>query len=161
MVALSVSRLTDVTEVAQQTALKGRVLIKSAFNWGRERGIDVKRNMVEAITKGRKDSEIRNAMPESSAAVLLGIMEVPEENDFDAILAILRPAGQHELKSILRRLSEMELDRNDPLYAEKQGEALQEGINRLFEFGHDKFGVIKQNYLKELYGILQRNNITF
>ena len=138
VIRMSVAGITEVAEVAQETALKGKELVLSAFNWGRQRGIDIKKEMVKAINAEMRELALRYSVPESTAAVLLGIMETPEEDDFDAILTILRPTGLHELKAILRNLSEMKLNRNAHDYTEMQGKALREGVRRLMEFGRGR-----------------------
>ena len=88
-------------------------------------------------------------------------MTIPEEEDFDAILEILRQAGVHELKSILRVVGEDDItikaskpERGTLLYSRWQGDALQKGIEILLNFGQQLEGY--KNYtinLKTLLGI--------
>ena len=69
-------------------------------------------------------------------------METPEDDDFDAIIKILKPATEHELKSILRVVGMSNPDiaktkplHDDPNYKKWQGDALREGIIILKDFG--------------------------
>jgi hypothetical protein len=151
LVRIAVAQITEVEEVAKQNALKGKELVNEAFNWGRQRGIDIKAKMVQAISQGVKAMDIRNALPEAEAAIILAIMETPEEGDFEAILGILRMAGEHELKAILRAVAEMRMVRSAPNFAVMQGKALTEGKRKLLDFG---VGLDKQKDYKATLKVL-------
>jgi hypothetical protein len=79
--------------------------------------------------------------PEVLGEAIIEIMVKGRESneDCNAILEILKSAGSdHELKSILRVVSEMKIERpkdeTNPVanakYAKDQGDALQEGVKR-------------------------------
>ena len=159
---MSIAKITEVSEVADDLSVWGKDIVIDAFNWGERMGRKVKQEMVQAIISGQKNQEVEMTLPESGGFLILGIMETPEEQDFDAIIAILRPASQHKLKSVLRTVSEMKLDRNDPDFSAQQGKALQEGIRRLLEFGgyFEKQGNRKnRKYLKTLLKILKNAEV--
>jgi hypothetical protein len=142
----SVAVLTDVNEAVSDAMGWGKELVLKTFTYGRERGIDVKEQMVERLGRGAMSDEVKYAPAESRGFIILGIMEIPEAGDHDAILAILRPAGVHTLKSILRVIG-AETDEIKSLpkpargqadaYGEWQGKALQAGIKALRLFGTD------------------------
>jgi hypothetical protein len=161
LIRIAVARMTDVEEIAVFSAAKGKALVKEAFNWGKQRGLDIKKGMTSAISGGQKEKIIQSSVPEASGAIILGIMEIPQESDFDAILKILRPAKKHELKSILRVVSEMQYSRSMN-FVEMQGKALQEGIRRLMEFGgyfDEEKGLRKNVYILEIQKVLKSNGI--
>ena len=140
----SVAVLTEVNEAVSDAMGWGKELVLKTFTYGRERGIDVKEQMVERLGRGALAEEVKYAPAESRGFIILGIMEIPEEGDHDAILAILRPAGEHTLKSILRVIGKeteemkgsAKPDRAQAdAYSKWQGKALQAGIKELLKFG--------------------------
>jgi len=104
------------------------------------------------------ENKLKAAPPESQAQALLAIMETKEDEDYDAILNVLRAAKtEHELKWILRKISQMQLPaKEDPEYAKASGEALQEGIRRIVIFGKSEDG-----FDKLIYSLLNKNGIKY
>ena len=93
-------------------------------------------------------------------------MTIPEEEDFDAILEILRQAGVHELKSILRVVGEDDItikagkpERGTLLYSRWQGDALKKGVEILKDFRQNLTKKTRNNYLQNLGEILDDANI--
>ncbi len=164
---IAIAHMTDVKEVVADITDDGVALVKKAFEYGELVGRYVKKEMVSAITRGLKAVDIRDAVPEASGALLISIMETPAEEDFDAILAILRPAGEHEIKSILRVIGKEFYKgpipvRGTTAYSNWQGEMLKEGVRRLMEFGgyfEIDYARKHVSYLKSLQIILRKHNI--
>jgi hypothetical protein len=141
-VKLGIIKMTDVMEAMDEIYDTGVDLVRKIYEWGEKRGLHIKKKMVQDINSDKKSEEIKNNVPEANGSILIGIMETPEEEDFDTIIKILKPATEHELKSILRFVGMSNPDivnvkplHNDPNYKKWQGDALQEGIKLLLEFG--------------------------
>jgi len=90
---------------------------------------------------------------------------VPEEDDFEAILKVLRSAeGRddegHKLKWIIRSFHDPELSKKKETVREQESKtALEEGIRKLMEFRKDINDSKYRNYINELKMIINRNGI--
>jgi hypothetical protein len=125
----------------------------------------VNKRIIDPTNVGIKDQEIRENIPEVNGTILLGIMETPQEEDFDAIINILTPAKEHELKSILRVLGtsnpaivDKKPDRDEIDYPDWQGTALREGVRILMSFGRDILSGY-DDYYKKLKVLLHEKEI--
>ena len=106
-------------------------------------------------------NKLKGKLPEALGQLILTIMEVPEEKDFNDILTVLKSAdgNQHKLKWIIRAV-------HDPKLSVKggdKGKALDKGIEKLFGFGKgvDKLKENQANYLQSIKDILYENDIEF
>ncbi|NLW32023.1 MAG: hypothetical protein GXY77_11270, partial [Fibrobacter sp.] len=107
--------------------------------------------------------ELKNSPPETLGHLVLTIMETVESDDFDAIIKILEAAeSSHELKWILRNAQDkikISSDSND----NDKGNALEEGIRRVIEFGlnNDSVSDKLEIYNRKIRTILKRNSIYY
>jgi outer membrane protein OmpA-like peptidoglycan-associated protein len=163
---IAIAGITDVAEVANDVVSNEFDIVKSAFKWGERLGRKVKSTMVATINSGAKTEAIKDSVPEASGALICGIMDLPEEDDFDAILAFLNPAGEHEIKSILRVIGKEKFTGTIPgydsqTYSTWQGEMLKAGAKRLMEFGPDLDKTKRSTYLNVLEGVWGKHGILF
>ncbi len=166
-VKMSILAIANVTEKIGKATEKGKALVLHAF----EIGTEVKDEMIEAILGDERKEEIKFAAPEATGSIILGIMEIPQESDFDAIIKLLQSAdSDHELKSILRTVGLEDIaikasrpKRGTPLYSKWQGDALQEGIRRLLGFGEGikKLEFAYPGYRGKVKRVLEEKNIEF
>ena len=104
---------------------------------------------------------LKGKLPEALGQLIITIMEVPEEQDFDDILRVLKSAdgNQHKLKWILRSVFDSKLS----VKGGDKGGALDKGIRKLLEFG-GYFEEDRKNkkipYLQNLFLRLKKNGIT-
>ena len=118
-------------------------------------------------TKGNIQLNVKNteklikSLPKSLGQLIITIMEIPEPDDFDAILKVLKSAtgNQHKLKWILRCVHDTKLSRDKGINDKKKGDALDEGITKLLEFGEEMVGF--DDYLDNLKNLLRNEGIDY
>ena len=134
---------------------------------------DLKRTK-KAIHANLNDKrKLDNSPPEALGELLQIIVEVPEKEDFSAILRVLQSAegrndNAHKLKWIIRSFHDPELSRKHAGKDEKTKErlkktALEEGIEELMAFGEnvEKLEGNRDKYLTELKILLTRNGVVY
>ena len=104
---------------------------------------------------------LKGKLPQALGQLILTIMEVPEEKDFDDILTVLKSAdgNQHKLKWIIRSV----YDPNLSVKGGDKGKALDEGIEKLLKFGGYFEEDIRNKripYLQNLFILLKNNGVT-
>jgi len=100
-------------------------------------------------------------------------VEVPEKEDFSAILTVLQSAEgrndkAHKLKWIIRCFHDPELSRkhsakDDAAQDRMKKAALEEGIEELMEFGKNiqDLETSHRNYIQQLKILLRKNGVTY
>jgi peptidoglycan hydrolase-like protein with peptidoglycan-binding domain len=106
--------------------------------------------------------KLRSSPPEALGQLLQTIVEVPEAEDFNAILKVLGSASKrgddaHRLKWIIRSFYDPKLSRTDGLDEPMKKVALEEGIRKLKEFGKLLAGY--DVYKDQLKDVLDMNEI--
>ena len=109
---------------------------KDFFGWlTRESKNELKfKNTKSTLQKNLSNPKmLKGKLPEALGQLILTIMEVPEERDFDDILTVLKSAdgNQHKLKWIIRSVYDPKLS----VKGGDKGKALDEGMKKLFRFG--------------------------
>jgi hypothetical protein len=120
----------------------------------------------QTILKNIEDrSKLEISPPEALGQLLQTIVKIPEEDDFEAILKVLRSADRigdegHKLKWIIRSFHDPDLSKKSVTIREQESKtALEEGIRELMEFGKKLDDNKYENYNKEFLMILRRNGI--
>lgn len=110
-------------------------------------------------------SKFKDSPPETLGQLLQVIVKVPEVDDFEAILKVLRSADSigdegHKLKWIIRSFHDPDLSKKNVTIREQESKtALEEGIRTLMEFGEDMEGY--DEFLEKLHDILTENGIKY
>ena len=139
---------------------------KGFWDW-----FDNQRKKKEDINESKKQirinvnnaEELRKSPPETLGHLVLTIMETVEADDFDAIIKILGATeSSHELKWILRNAQDEIKISSDSSDSDK-GNALEEGIRRVLEFGlnNDSVSDKLEIYNRKIRTILKRNSIYY
>jgi len=123
----------------------------------------------QTIRKTIQDSsKFKISPPETLGQLLQTIVKVPEEDDFEAILKVLRSAeGRddegHKLKWIIRSFHDPELSKKKEKTGDEESKfALEEGIRKLMEFGKTNLlEAYYKRYVSNLKELLNENKITF
>jgi len=90
----------------------------------------------------RDSSKFKDSPPETLGQLLQVIVKVPEVDDFEAILKVLRSADSigdegHKLKWIIRSFHDPDLSKKSVSIRDQESKtALEEGIRKLMEFGN-------------------------
>jgi hypothetical protein len=120
----------------------------------------------QMIRKNIEDSsKFKISPPEALGQLLQTIVKIPEEDDFEAILKVMRSADRigdegHKLKWIIRSFHDPDLSKKSVSIRDQESKtALEEGIRELMEFGKKLDDNKYENYNKEFLMILRRNGI--
>lgn len=138
--------------------------LKGFKSWIKEVSDKEYKESKQTVRKNIEDpSHFKISPPETLGQLLQTIVKIPEENDFEAILTILRSADGrsdegHKLKWIIRSFHDPDLSKRKN--NEKESKiALEEGIRKLMEFGknldENKYG----KYTNEFKMTINRNGI--
>ena len=160
---VAVGKLAEFAKEKISTWLAGR----------KEYDKDLKRTKQAIYANLNDKRRLLKSPPEALGELLQLIVEVPEKEDFSAILRVLQSAEgrndkAHKLKWIIRCFHDPELSRKLAGKDEKTKErmkkaALEEGIEELMSFGKDVSALtqMQADFQDDLRLLLQRNGVKY